>query len=1170
MSSIREELLLKAKRDVSKLVKVQRVVSRGGKTFTQNFYVQPNQVKSTDKVVGGQNNLNNFLNPQVVPTPPKGVLDSAYFDYIKLDKSKALDYLKSCGIQWKECTTSAAINWMRATQAYQAALNGQNGTNSNNSINTQTTNNNQQNGQISQPNSYTTVKLTSTQQDEVNTGANGREKVVILKKLLGKDGCINYAKTLGVTWEEHTHGAINNMRMSMALTEYFDNLDGTTSPVKVKGDKGGAPKGNKNAQKDSTKVDKAKLTVPKNATDRQKNIIDLINNITDEEDLKMYTSVGIIAEDDVSKSFIKNKLAPKFKAWNEEHGKKKSSSSKGNKTYSNTPYGFSDSLTDTFKISGCSSYPIREGLREFYYDFNMDKLVNPRDYLSTSFRTQVVDAFRIDSIIERLNDSLSTYATDDFIFDSSGSSYTRSSGRQKGWYSNLGYNGWDSEISEKYYNSENEGFVKVLRQIQKDNPELEQKCKDMVETYEEMMKLAKYNRKLFNFLISETNFTEKSSEPLRYSGYSIWSPLSIENNVCSKEQAKYILDIVNKQIEVIPKILESKGYSKEEIQNSLRDSYWNDDLRRFYILDKDGNRTSVTLDLTKEIDPSTGKPYFSTEDEQQYCSTVADLVFLNYLEGDEKENRRRKITTSIERYNALKAKSEISESDILKMQELQMKLFGLKYVRKDDREEVKPTEQTLKEFRVNTQPNNFVTNNLVIEKSSEDDLLDVVLSNLNLYMTNHIVNYTIARKADNNNNKTSLNKIGWGVDYSRNFSYYFANNDYYDKENRMINCNSDRVAKILEADELNNHIENQITQLSKFSNVSQDYIKDIKSYYEDKARATGETFKYTIKQDSFSKIGPDFSNYHDSPLKDVLFNTVSMVSSFVPKMVENGEDKMMNLFKKRADYIPFDFKSNTQKRLSDLNSKTKAVAQSELKKLRQAAYKAVNCTLEVEDEDTSLQMRKDFLKNWDYDGVTHKKIYGGGSNSFGGHNRRALFNSRFFKVKNSNMEQPFKDYCEKNNQVPAEHYHATSYGSTAGILGVTGGFKWSKDYIKVAQALGPGVYLGKKGGKSSVYCGEGKDGYHDLSSTGAIGDNANGCYLLTSVIPGSSSDSTICNGFREYEIVVRNNKCLLPHHIVDISCRSLGINVTRDSQGNYLDNNGKITHDRYGTKIDME
>ena len=49
------------------LVQVQRTVSRQGKTFLQNFWVKPSQVKSTDRVIGGL--LNNdwcVRDPQAV------------------------------------------------------------------------------------------------------------------------------------------------------------------------------------------------------------------------------------------------------------------------------------------------------------------------------------------------------------------------------------------------------------------------------------------------------------------------------------------------------------------------------------------------------------------------------------------------------------------------------------------------------------------------------------------------------------------------------------------------------------------------------------------------------------------------------------------------------------------------------------------------------------------------------------------------------------------------------------------------------------------------------------------------------------------------------------------------------------------------------------------------
>ena len=40
-------LLMKARRDTSRLVQVQRTVTRGGKTFTQNYWVSHSQVRDT-------------------------------------------------------------------------------------------------------------------------------------------------------------------------------------------------------------------------------------------------------------------------------------------------------------------------------------------------------------------------------------------------------------------------------------------------------------------------------------------------------------------------------------------------------------------------------------------------------------------------------------------------------------------------------------------------------------------------------------------------------------------------------------------------------------------------------------------------------------------------------------------------------------------------------------------------------------------------------------------------------------------------------------------------------------------------------------------------------------------------------------------------------------------
>ncbi len=433
---------------------------------------------------------------------------------------------------------------------------------------------------------------------------------------------------------------------------------------------------------------------------------------------------------------------------------------------------------------------------------------------------------------------------------------------------------------------------------------------------------------------------------------------------------------------------------------------------------------------------------------------------------------------------------------------------------------------------------------------------------------NQIVNTTVAQDTSNNA-RSKINDDGG--DYSRNFDFYtpeVIEGNRVSKRQINVGYNSPSLS----ADELNTKVK---TQLESLPNFSEEYIDNVTSFYSAASNFTdaGDA----ARKANFHSVGIKLEDYKDSPLKDVLSIMSNQIVRNIPTMRETkgkgSETQLEGFINKKLDYVPYNYVTGVQTTLSEQSApkkpKTKK-AVSALKALRQELLKSTNCTISVEDESTSLQMRKDFMKNWDYDGKTHPKMYSG-SNSHAGADRRALFNSRFFKVNNSSFTQAFEEHKAKTGQTPAEHYHATSYASTAGILGVSGGWHIGKAaYVKTAQALGAGAYFGRKGGKSSVYCGEGSGGYHDLYSTGAVGDNANGCYILTSLIEGEPSDSTVCNSFREYEIVVRNNACLNPHHFVDISCRNLGVNVQRDAQGNYVDSNGRVTHDKYGTKIDMK
>lgn len=122
--------------------------------------------------------------------------------------------------------------------------------------------------------------------------------------------------------------------------------------------------------------------------------------------------------------------------------------------------------------------------------------------------------------------------------------------------------------------------------------------------------------------------------------------------------------------------------------------------------------------------------------------------------------------------------------------------------------------------------------------------------------------------------------------------------------------------------------------------------------------------------------------------------------------------------------------------------------------------------------------------------------------------------------------------------------------------------------------LGKGAYFGNKVGKIMPYAADVPYSYTHSNP----GTDADGVIILSSLLQGKPGERTTDDPddpsthsyILGYETAVSNNKCIFPHHMVDVSCRSLGMSVRRDSSGNYLDNNGAVTHDRYGKSVNME
>lgn len=134
MSGLKQDLIAKATRDLSKLVRVKRVVHKNGKTFTQSFYIRPDQVKPTDRILGNKAVLDAYLKTKTPLTSlTKDLIDQVNaevdtkgkLELLKnsLGKENTMNYFQKLGVTWKE-DTDPRINWMRVNTSLQKYLKG--------------------------------------------------------------------------------------------------------------------------------------------------------------------------------------------------------------------------------------------------------------------------------------------------------------------------------------------------------------------------------------------------------------------------------------------------------------------------------------------------------------------------------------------------------------------------------------------------------------------------------------------------------------------------------------------------------------------------------------------------------------------------------------------------------------------------------------------------------------------------------------------------------------------------------------------------------------------------------------------------------------------------------------------------------------------------------------
>lgn len=1162
--------LYKAQIDKTKLVQVQRTVSRAGKTFLQNFWVKPSQVKPADRVINGQQNL--LPASGSVPAPAPGGFDKAYFDTLVSDKSKALEYLKSCGITWNE-HSHAGINWMRAMQAVKAMSSK---------------------GATQSTPSQATGTIDQDTLDELKQYKTGKEKVVFLKQKLGQEGCLQFAKQQGVKWAEHTHKGINIMRMSMALQKHFDSNGSISIPAPT--GNVGAPIGNQNAKKDKVKAEEVnlkeddKLEIPSKATKRQKNLIKLINATKDERELKAYIDVGMIPEDDVAKSFFWEKLVPKYRIF------MKTDKGKALRKSPDQQISGADDIASWLQNNYGNIVPGIENMKDAFEQwteyFNAAQLTHPRYVVGNAYTDATQTGPIGIDIIESIRSAYSSYTRDDF------------NGEYK---TNLGYDGWDSEEYKRQFNPVKDGFIKYLMHIASTNPSVVSQAKKMSLCYLGMLRKVNYNPKHLEEVLSSDiwNSEAGAGKFINVCGYSRYKFKFLSSN-----DAQRTLELLDSLTDNLMLFLKRRGLSTSQIQKFLSTpADVGDTLTSFRLVDPKHDKSPI--DLGREINPDTGRPYLDyfqeynrqartegspeipfqdntfwrfVKDYARYKNSGADTDDTDDTQGEKLSDEKRS-EEEIQQYSRhvmfiskLQLHANLSQDDFMEIHRRSLELFGQNLTDEDG------GDVTSLDYKYMADIAKLGTY-FGIRAKDDNPEQDLIVANLHMAYRSIKANSKINKFAPDYIPKSRRGDAHLDCSTYVDF-YYPGKNDPTDNwfdtnysglrsiSQRWGNINNGFACKEMTADELDSKIDRQMKDTPQ---VTQDYRLKLKQYYKDQypSQTIEEEVKNNTRLGEFTNssilLSPDkkeLSLSEGGPLKDVFFAVTNNMLSCISRLGISSHDKQLAT---KMNYTPYDFNPKPSSNVG-LDSKS-------LKTLREKAFKAVHCSFSAEDQATSEKMYKDFLERFDYpesgakdpDGDFHKKMYSG-HRSAEGLTRKALLNSRFFRVNNSNMEEAFQDYSKKLKQTPMDLFSATSYAGCAGILGATGGWDMEGKATKVSTALGPGAYFGYKAGKSIPYCGEGSGGYHFQKKSGAAGDNSNGCYILANVIRGISRlDSKTDEGsFRDWEICVKNNKCIYPHHFVDVSARAIGRSVNQDAQGNYVDLQGNITHDKNGVSVNIK
>lgn len=1208
---IKTELLMKAHLDYSKYVIIERLhhpTDPKKSDYWERHYVLPNQVEAGDKILGNHHLLPTN-HPQYKPAPKK-VHGNTIPNDIKArvnaweqknckDSASFIAAVKQLGITWK-VTDKLGANYMFAKRALNRAV-----------MNHQFDPDNPTDkiiplSAISPSVNFPTVGVVNSQGDgtqskrkKLSATAKAITNAFFITECNGdKATFYQKLKQFGITWTKTLKEGINLMFAKAALSARIDE--------------GFDPK-NPNAQPKSASTkpttDASMLEVSDNATEREKNLIEFINKMTNIEDIQGCTRMGMVPEDDQAKQFILNQLQlklaeavvnPDDEPWFQEKddkGKTKFppdlradiTSEWGNSllqelvdqnkssfqtSYSQSPEGFSKSIVDQLELVGCKKHALIPGF-EVLAHFNMDQIMNPRDYItpiSIDPNRANVD-IRIWDVVKSLNEAYADYTTDDY---------------QPQYSTNLGYTGMDGSIYIQRYNINKEGFVRGLRKIAKDIPSLQSKTEEIISTYDEMMKTVGYNPQVLSAIMESPNWSTKPPDYYKVNQFG-------KKPCQSRGEAVQRVKDADRLSELVIGELTKRGYSQSAILDSLQNTLINDGLNSFRIKNNSGTEDIVDF---SQLTGTDGKPIIYITKDVYWGNQLMHYTRAKYQQsqGLSMDNLA---AEAMLHYNAAKKLAETSEDDYKKVHQLSMKLAGFKLVHHSGKD--------LDYSKVDVHYNNWQTYRSDPEIADESPEIEVIMANLRMHKLYHDINTEVVKNMSRN---AASNFNDKGKNFAGNFDYYSgtimsqlpSTNPRLTQVENDLNGGATYTAKQL-SDKVNQ-------QMEQVPGISLDYLAKLKTYYSKDG--------HHPKVDSFDRNwGNDTDVYLDSPIKDILYQVSQNVSEHIPATV--AKPTFQKLTAKRLNYVPFDFNKSQQPRLQKPKIKPSTPPDpKELKAAREKLLMAAKCSLATEPENICKQMRMNFAgKDFDYvkgEKTIEGTVMNGPIHSLPGkptktsqigstYNQVPLFNSPFFKINNSIQQTEFQQKQEELKTKypqrsdiwnPLNVFQGTSYWSAASILGKYGAFFMGNEVEKTSKMLGLGAYFASKIGKISPYVGNVSYAHRPgnvASSVDSNKDESNGICIMADIMRGEKYEKGLAyrnkakltslsvdanpyfdqtnQGVRDFEIAVKQNNLISPHHIVDVSMRTIGYNIRRCPEG-YRDMvTGKLLYDVNGVSLNM-